>query len=190
MALSHVSVPSHRPTWDGGTVLGTPIVSPYMALSHVSVPSHRPTWDGWDCPRDSHACVPPYMALSHVSVPSHRPTWDGGTVLGTPMCPTLHGSVPRVRPTVPHGTGGTVLGTPMCPVIHGLSHVSVPSHCPTWDWRDCPRDSHVSRHTWLVPCVHCPTWDWRDCPRDSHVSRHTWLVPCVRPVPLGLEGLS
>ena len=147
----------------GRTVLGTPIVPPYMALSQVSVPSHCPTWDGWDCPRDS-----------------HRPP--------CPTCPS--------RPIVPHGTGGTVLGIPMCPVIHGLSYVSVPSHCHTRDGGTvlgipmCPVIhglSHVS-----VPS-HCPTWDRRDSPRDSHVSRHTWLVLCVRPVPLshmGQEGLS
>ena len=60
----------------------------------------------------------------------------------------------------------------MCPIIHGSSHVSVPSYCPTWDRRDCPRDSHVSRHTWLVPSVRpVPLshtgWEglsWRDIP--------------------------
>ena len=122
----------------GGTVLGTPIVPPYMALSHVSVPSHRPTWDGWDCPRDSHVS---------------RHTW----------------LVPCVRPVpLSHmGQDGTVLGTPMCPIVHSLSQVSVLSHYPTWDRRDCPRDSH------------CPTL------RGS--------VPCVRPVPsshMGWVGLS
>ena len=253
MALSHVSVPSHRPTWDGrdcprdshvshptwlcpmcpsrpivphgtgGTVLGTPIVPPYMALSHVSVPSHRPTWDGRDCPRDSHvshhtwlcpmcpSCpivphgtgrivlgTPPYMALSHVSVPSHRPTWDGWDCPRDSHRPTLHGSVP----------------------------VSVPSHRPTWDGRDCPRDSHVSHHTWLCPMCpsrpivphgmggtvlgtpivphymalshvsvpsHRPTWDGWDCPRDSHRPTLHGSVPCVCPVPsshMGWVGLS
>ena len=164
----------------GGTVLGTPM----CPTLHGSVPpSHHPTWDGWDCPRDSHMsrhtpCVRP-VPLSHMGqeglswghpyVPSYVacatcpsrpivPHGMGGTVLGTPMCPTLHGSVPPShrptwdgwdcprdshvshptwlcptcpsRPIVPHGTGGTVLGIPMCPVIHGLSHVSIPSHCP------------------------------------------------------------
>ena len=86
----------------------------------------------------------------------------------------------------------------MCPSLYGLSHVSVPSYCPTWDRRDCPRDSHVSQSTWLVPCVRpvhgtggtvlgtpmcpslhgyspmCPSrpWDRRDCPRESG-------LPCV-----------
>ena len=151
----------------GGTVLGTLIVPPYMALSHVSVPSHRPTWDGWDCPRDSHrptlhgsvTCVRPVPS-------SHMGWWDcprdshvSHHTWLCPMCPS--------HPIVPHGTGGTVLGTPMCPIIHGLSHVSVPSYCPTSDRRDCPRDSH------------CPTL------RGS--------VPCVRPVPsshMGWVGLS
>ena len=167
MALSHVSVPSHRPTWDGWTVLGTPIVPPYMALSHVSVPSHRPTWDGWTVLGTP--IVPPYMALSHVSVPSHRPTWDGwdcprDSHVSHPtwLCPTCPS-----RPIVPHGMGGTVLGTPIVPPYMALSHVSVPSHHPTWDGWDCPRDSHR-------PTLH-------------------GSVPRVRPVPsshMGWVGLS
>ena len=197
-----------------------------MALSHVSVPSYCPTWDGKDCPRDSHVShptwlcptcpsrpivphgtggtvlgtpiVPLYMALSLCPSRPIVPHGTGGTVLGTPMCPIIHGSVPCVRPVpsshmgwvglswglpsshttwlcpmcpsrpiVPHGMGGTVLGTPIVPHYMALSHVSVPSHRPTWDGWDCPRDSHR-------PTLH-------------------GSVPRVRPVPsshMGREGLS
>ena len=146
----------------GGTVLGTP--------------SSHPTWLCPMCP--SRPIVPHGMGGTVLGTPSSHPTWL------CPMCLS--------RPIVPHGMGGTVLGTPIVPPYMALSHVSVPSHRPTWDGWDSPRDSHMSHHTWLVPCVrellnvplvlklpsHCPTWDRRDSPRDSHVSH------------MGLEGLS
>ena len=118
----------------GGTVLGTPIVPPYMALSHVSVPSHRPTWDG---PRDVHRSTLQdtweslgQSLLSHVgqwdgtgrthgtshvgwdtwesqgqSLLSHVGQWDGTDTWDKP-CRLGHMGVPRTVPPVPCATVG------------------------------------------------------------------------------------
>ena len=60
------------------------------------------------------------------------------------------------HPTVPHGTGGTVLGTPLCPIVHGLSRVSVPSQLSHMGWGGGGGgDSSVSHRTWFN-CPKCP----------------------------------
>ena len=212
--LSHVSIPSHCLTWDGRDcprdsrvsqpTWPVPCVHPIPLSSVVLVNVSPPPWivrlsngelrekllalGEHPGPIDDSTCAAYQVYLAKVQAavqPRGNKLPCIPAYMVCPMCPS--------RPTVPHGTGGTVLGTPVCPSLHGLSHVSIPPHCPTWDWRDCPSDSCVSQPTWSVPCVRpvpLSHMGWRDCPRDSRVFQLTWCVPCVRPVPPSYMGLE